>query len=353
MKKYFQKLIKKSFIFTLLLLFFCASVNAQAEIDIEFQLKFKLPGTSIRAIEVTQNNTLWFAGNRGRYGRIINERLEMDSISHEGRYPEFRSIAFNGKHIFLLSIENPALLYKIDPARPLGTYELVYKETHPKVFYDSMAFIDSKNGIAMGDPTEDCLSVIKTTDGGNSWTKMLCSKMPKAVDGEAAFAASNSNLATFDSKVWMVTGGTKARVFISEDRGENWRVNDTPIVQGGKMTGIFTVAFYDGQSGIVMGGNWEDKKNDRASKAITTNGGSSWELIAQNQFPGYISCVKYVPKGQGKNIIAVSTEGIFYSKDQAKNWYKVSDNGYYTIRFIDQQTAWLSKNEEIAKIKLK
>ena len=346
-------MIKKFIFFPLLLLLVVASSKAQVAVELEFLSEFKLPGTSIRAIEVTQNNTLWFAGNAGKYGRIVDQQLELDSISHEGRYPEFRSIAFNGTYIFLLSIENPALLYRIDPSKPLGTYELVYKESHPKVFYDSITFFDHENGIAMGDPTDDCLSVIKTSDAGKNWTKLSCTSLPKTASGEAAFAASNSNISTFASRAWMVTGGTKARVFISDDHGENWQVSDTPMIQGGKMTGIFSVAFYDEQMGILMGGNWENKKYSEASKAITLNGGKSWKLVAQNQIPGYISCVQYVPHGKGEKIMAVSTEGIFYSEDQAANWHALLNSGFYSLRFVDQHTAWLSGNEKIAKIKIK
>ncbi len=130
-----------------------ASTLAQQEPSVEFLESFKLPNISIRAIEVTQQNTVWFAGSGGRYGRIINEHLEIDSISHEGVYPEFRSIGYNGEFVFLLSIEDPALLYKIDPKQALGQHELVYKESNPKVFYDSLNFFDTENGIAMGDPT--------------------------------------------------------------------------------------------------------------------------------------------------------------------------------------------------------
>ena len=296
----------------LLICLFSLTLMAQQEDSIMFISKFKLPGISIRAIQVTQENTLWFAGSNGRYGRIINDQMEIDSISHEGRLPEFRSIAFNGTSVFLLSIENPALLYKIDPEKPLGSFELVYKENDPKVFYDSLAFFDQYHGIAMGDPTEDCLSVIRTLDGGETWTKLPCKELPKITVGEAAFAASNSNIALFKKKAWLVTGGEKARVFSSENYGSIWNVTETPIIQGGKMTGIFTVDFYDELNGIIMGGDWEDKKNGKASKAITKDGGLSWTLIAQNGLPGYISCVQYLPGEAAKKLLAVSTEGMFF-----------------------------------------
>lgn len=341
--------LKKLLFFSYLL---SVSLTAQQEGSISFLSKYKLPGVSIRAIEVTDANTLWFAGSKGRYGRIINEKLEIDSISHQGKFPQFRSIAYNGEFVFLLSIENPALLYKIDPKKPLGHYDLVYTASDPKIFFDSLAFFDKENGIAMGDPTADCLSVIKTIDAGKTWTKISCKELPKVIDGEAAFAASNSNIAMYKNNVWMVTGGAKARVFKSKDYGETWDVTETPIVQGGKMTGIFTVDFYDDKNGIIMGGDWEDKKNGKASKAISNDGGLTWNLAAPNGLPGYISCVQYFPGETAQKILAVSTEGIYYSKDAGISWQQLEEKGFYSLRFMDNQTAWLSTFEEIAKIKL-
>lgn len=327
-------------------------MKAQNPPTVSILQNFELKKTSIRAIEVLDDSTLWFAGANGRYGRIVNDQLEIDSISHEGRNPSFRSIAYNGKHIFLLSIEDPALLYKIDPSLPLGTQELVYKESNPKVFYDSMTFFDDKNGIAMGDPVENCLSIIKTTDGGAHWTKLNCKDLPVSDEGEAAFAASDTNIAIYEDKVWIATGGKKARVFISDKQLKDWSVFETPIDQGGEMTGIFSIDFYDKNLGIIMGGNWDDKKDGSKSKAITLDGGQTWTLTATDQIPGYISCVQFVPGRSGKHLLAVSTEGVYFSDDTAKTWVKIRDKGYFSLRFTDHNTAWLSVGQEITKIKL-
>lgn len=335
-------------------LFFCIllPLKAQNKNVLDFAARFDLPGISIRAIESTDQNTLWFAGSKGRYGRIINEQIEIDSISHQGVYPQFRSISFNGEYIFLLSIENPALLYRIDPKEPLGSYELVYKESHDKVFYDSLKFYDKKHGIAMGDPTATCLSILLTKDAGKTWQKVACDQLPPVIDGEAAFAASNSNISTKGKTAWIVTGGSAARVFKSDNYGASWEVFNTPIIQGGKMTGIFTCDFYDDQTGIIMGGNWEDKPNSEASKAITKNGGQSWNLIANNELPGYISSVQYMPETNGRNIMALSTEGIYLSQDRGNSWNKIEDKGFYSLEFINQKSAWLSTHEQIVKIKI-
>lgn len=133
--------------------------------------EFTMDSTSIRAIKAISKDTLYFAGSMGDIGitvdggknwQIKNARYQ-DSI-----IPHFRSIAFNGKDIFALSIANPALLYKFSGNKTT----LVYEENHEKVFYDSMKFFaDGKHGIAIGDPTNGCPSIILTSDSGNSWTK--------------------------------------------------------------------------------------------------------------------------------------------------------------------------------------
>jgi photosystem II stability/assembly factor-like uncharacterized protein len=45
----------------------------------------------------------------------------------------------------------------------------------------------------MGDPIADFLSIIVTRDGGNTWNKLPADK-PRTANGEAAFAASNTNI---------------------------------------------------------------------------------------------------------------------------------------------------------------
>ena len=87
--------------------------------------------------------------------------------SKDSLLPEFRAIAQTDKNIFILNVGSPALLYKI--SKDGKHTKLVYTETGEKVFYDSMKFINDSEGIAMGDPVNGCLSIIKTIDGGNTW----------------------------------------------------------------------------------------------------------------------------------------------------------------------------------------
>lgn len=312
---------------------------------------FAIDSTSIRAITVVNDSTVWYAGSAGAYGNISNTIVTQHRITHEfdstgTPYPHFRAIAFNGTAVFALTVADPALLFELNPSNP----KIKYQENHPKVFYDSMTFFDSQNGIAFGDPTADCLSVIITHNGGNSWYKLNCTDLPGIEEGEAAFAASNTNIATVGANAWLVTGGKKASVFYTPDKGKSWEVYNTPIVQGKPTTGIYSVAFYDKNNGIIMGGDYTDKSGNVANKAITENGGKTWTLVADGKEPGYISCVQYVPDTDGRELFAVSTEGLYFSNDRGYNWTKISSEAYYSIRFKDKNTAWLSGNNKIAKM---
>ena len=310
--------------------------------------EYPIDSTSIRTIVALSKEVVMYAGSRGDYGFVDNENTPAPIfISYNDLIkPHFRSLVTNGKSFFALSVGNPALLYKIEN----GQSTIVYKEEHEKVFYDSMKFFDEQNGIAMGDPTEDCLSIIRTKDGGNTWEKISCDKLPKVADGEAAFAASNTNIKVLGNTVWIVSGGAKARVFKSTNMGDDWEVFETPIVQGKGSQGIYSVDFADENNGIMIGGDYSKPEENAANKAITTDGGKTWTLVADGQNPNYKSCIQYVPGTEGKEVFAVGKTGVSYSNDGGLTWKDVSKQGFYTIQFVDKNVAWLSGSGKIGKL---
>ncbi len=314
--------------------------------------KFDMDSTSIRAIIAVNADELLFAGSRGDIGLTDDggKTWDIEYLKYQNSIvPHFRSLAKTTSAVFALSVANPALLYKISD----GEKTVVYKEEHEKVFYDAMTFLDDKTGIAIGDPIDGCTSIIMTNDGGNSWKKIDCANLPEVQEGEASFAASNTNIAFHKNNIWVVTGGTKARVLKSADKGKTWEIIETPFVQGNGPQGIYSVDFYDENNGIIVGGDFSKPEENRANKAITVDGGKTWTLVADGQAPNYKSCVKYIPGTKGKEIIAVGKTGVSFSNDGGTTWKDISKDGYYAIDFVDKNTAWLSGHEKIGKLVLK
>lgn len=316
--------------------------------------RFYTDSVSIRAIVPVDGNKVWFAGTRGKVGLLDGKTPRIAVIRYEDSLMHFRSIAKTQNAVFVLSIANPAVLYKIGfDGLEATSMEEVYFEEGEGVFYDAMQFWDDREGIAMGDPVEDCLSIIITRDGGNNWEKLSCDFLPKTEVGEAAFAASNSNIAVYGDHTWIVSGGKRARVFYSPDRGRNWEVYDTPIIEGGRMTGIYSVDFYDENTGIVFGGNWEKMHDNKSNKAITEDGGKTWKLLSEGKGPGYRSSVRFIPGGGGDEIVAAGSQGISYSNDRGENWNELSREGVFAIEFVNDSIAFASGNNKVLRLVFK
>ena len=319
--------------------------------SVETEVILENDSLSIRAIEI-MGNSLAFAGNNGTYGlyNSSNKTWKINTQKFDTINPEFRAVASTSNDFFMLSVANPALLYKTGDN---GKMELVYKEENEKVFYDSMIFWNDKEGIAMGDPTDGCISMIITRNGGKSWNKVDCKDLPEAAEGEAAFAASNSNISVKGDHTWILTGGMKSRILYSADKGNTWEVFETPLLQGEATTGGYSLDFYDDKNGVIIGGDYTNPEGNSGNKAFTKDGGKTWELIADGKDPGYKSAIRFVPNSEGKGLVATGFTGIHYSKDAGMNWEKLSDDGFYTLRFINDSVAYAAGKGRIAKLKFK
>jgi photosystem II stability/assembly factor-like uncharacterized protein len=307
----------------------------------------------VRAV-TNDGDKVWYAGSMGNFGALsINGGKALSGvISKDTLYPEFRSIAQTKDAIFILNAGTPALLYKV--TKDSKHNKLVYTEAGEKVFYDSMKFRNDKEGIAIGDPVNECLSVITTKDGGETWRKVSCIKLPAVEEGEACFAASNTNLVVRGDKTWIISGGKKSRVFYSTDKGGTWKVYDTPILQGEAPTGMFSVDFYDDEVGFAVGGDYTDAKGNKANKILTEDGGKTWKLMADGTAYGYSSCVQFVPNSKGNGLITVGPSGVWYSYDRGTTWKKIHDEkSFHTIRFVDTKTAIVAGQNSIVRLNFK
>ena len=303
---------------------------------------------SIRAIEL-MDNSLAFATNKGVFGNIdlATNKIRINVQQYDSILPEFRAVAHTATDFFMLSVASPALLYKTGD----NGMELVYKEEGSTVFYDAMTFWNNQEGIAMGDTVDGCLSIIITRDGGQSWNKIPCSELPKGVEAEGAFAASNTNIKTIGDKVWIAT--TSSRIYYSADKGKTWEIFTTPVVKDKPTQGIYSIDFNDENLGIAIGGDYTNPDDNTSNKAITKDGGRTWKLVADEQEPDYKSCIQFVPGTNGNGVVALGFTGISYSNNKGETWSKLSKESFYTIRFKNDSIAYAAGKNRIAKLSFK
>jgi photosystem II stability/assembly factor-like uncharacterized protein len=312
--------------------------------SVEVTTVIKDSSLNIRALEIHKGEVV-VATSNGETMMLENgtknftELFKVDTLHH----PNFRALACTDTSVFTISIANPALLYKDG--------NLVYKEEHEKVFYDAIKFWNNKEGIAIGDTTDDCLSIIITRDGGDTWTKIACGKLPKGKFG--AFAASDTNIAIFGDKTWVATGGIQSTVLYSADKGRTWKSFETPVIQGLDTTGIYSIDFYNDTLGFAIGGDYTQPKSNIKNKIKTIDGGKTWQLVSEGKGPGYRSCVQFVPTKGGQELVALGFDGIDYSSDFGETWQHLSDDSFYTIRFLNDSIAYAAGKGNVAHLKFK
>lgn len=301
---------------------------------------------SIRAIEI-MGNSLAFAANKGAFGSIdLNTNTVRANVQeYDTIVPAFRAVAATSTDFFMLSLGTPALLYKTGDT---GKMELVYKEEGETVFYDSMTFWNDKEGIAVGDSVDGCLSIIITRDGGTTWQKLPCSSLPKGTKEEGAFAASNTNIKVVGDKAWIAT--TASRIYYTDNKGKTWSLFETPISGAEPTAGIYSIDFYNKNIGFAIGGDYTKPENNTANKTITLDGGKTWELVANGDQPGYKSCVQFVPNSNGDGLVAIGFTGISYSNNGGASWKQFSDESFYTLRFLNDSIAYAAGQHGIAKL---
>ena len=313
-----------------------------------------LDSLSIRAIYPTING-VWFGGTNSKAGFIsFHNDTETKIVKLQKENTDFRSMAYANGSVYVLNAGTPANMYALNTFGYSCASNLIYTESGEKVFYDSM-FIDAKTGlgIVIGDPTEDCLSVLLTENSGKNWKKIPCDILPKTVEGEAAFAASDTNVKIVDGVIYIISGGKKSRIFKSDNKGKTWEVFEMPIIQGEAMTGAFSMDFYNKRKGIIVGGNYNNQNDNSINKAITKNGGKTWKIVAKDEAFGYASCVQFMPKSRGKLLYTCGTSGVYYSTNFGEKWTKIlNDDDFYTLRFSGKNNIYFAGKNKVIKIKI-
>ncbi len=307
---------------------------------------------SFRGLSVVNEKVVWASGTGGTVIRTIDGGKVWDVIAVPGAEKlDFRDIeAFDANTAYILSIGNGAdsRIYKTTDGGK--TWKEQFRSANEKAFFDAVACWDAKNCIAMSDPVEGHYVLINTTDGEN-WKPIVGNQLPTAKDGEAAFAASGTCLYInpANGDVFLVSGGTDARVFKSTDRGSSWTAATTPIVKSTPGSGIFSISFRNELHGTIVGGNYEKPNEAANTVAFTGDGGKTW--YAGEGLSGYRSAVTYI---DDRMTIAAGTNGTDISFDRGGTWKKIGDENLNAIAAKGKKAVWaVGPKGAVMKLRIK
>lgn len=310
-------------------------VATAAALEPTWQLQASGTTERLRAVSAAGETVAWASGNKGTVLRTDDGGAHWSARLIPGAEAlDFRDIeAIDAQVAYVLSIGpgDKSRIYKTVDAGKGWT--LQFTNPDAKAFYDAIAFWDEQNGLAVGDPVDGRFTVVRTADGGRTWSPIPEANRPKALPGDGMFAASGTCL-TVQGKgsAWFGTGGgASARIFRSTDRGLTWSEAATPIVAGTASSGIFSIAFSDSQHGLVVGGDYRKEQEPSDNIARTSDGGRTWVSSGSARLRGFRSGIVFVPGSGGREAIAVGPAGTDRSADGGITWFPLGEVGFHAV----------------------
>lgn len=343
----------KKFIIGFILIVFFQIFTAQT-LKFETLLKDKI---SIRALQI-YDGKVWYSGTDSKFGYAdLKNPKDQKQIKLSDKNLQFRTLAQNETDFYTVNIESPAYFFKIN--KKTLKSEIIHTDTLKTAFYDALIFSKNRLAYTFSDPDEqgniklyliaDKKLKIDYDKIGYNFSLINLQNNQKLEKGEAAFAASNTNIATYKNNVWLATGGMKSRI-IKSNNFLDFKIIETPFIQGTSSTGIYSIDFLNDKFGIAVGGDYTKQAENINNIATTNDGGETWQIQASGKNAGYMTCVKIRPGSNGKEIIAVGDQHISYSNDFGKTWAKISDEkNLYVCDWVNKNTLVFAGKDRILK----
>lgn len=304
---------------------------------------------SIRALEI-YDNKVWYSGTDSKFGFIdLKNPKNQKQIRLSEKKLQFRTLAQDKSSFYTINIESPAEFFKIDKKNL--TSEIVFTDTVKTAFYDALHFVNDRLAYTFSDSDKN--NQLKLAVFRNGKWSMFKNDI-SLNEGEAAFAASNTNIAASKNYLWIATGGKASRILRMNLKDEKFEIFTTPFVQGESSQGMYSIDFSDDKFGIAVGGDYTKQDANINNIATTNDGGKTWQIQASGKNAGYTTCVKIKPNSKGQEIISVGDQHISYSSDFGKTWKKISDEkGFFVCEWVDKNTVVFAGNGKVSLMKLK
>lgn len=283
----------------------------------------------VAAVVHRSSTILWATGSNGAILRSTDAGQTWLPLPIDGAASlDFRGVqTFDGKTVYVISSGDgqKSRLYKsVDGGE---NWKMQYTDKRKGFFLDALICSDATHCFALSDPVDGKFLLLTTTDGEH-WSDLPRQRMPAALPGEGAFAASNSSLLLFGkNEIYFATGGAAARVFHSKDLGQTWTVSETPVLSGKASQGIFSIV-RAGDTLVVVGGDYAEPDRKERVAAYSIDEGKTWNLAVAMPL-GYRSCVDTFDAG----FVAVGANGAETSRDGV-HWSPIDSPNLNAITFI-------------------
>ncbi|MEM8894977.1 MAG: oxidoreductase [Bacteroidota bacterium] len=315
-------------------------------------------GTDANLIALSATpKSLWVSGTKG----TILKSLDLGNTWSGNLWTgadslQFRDIhAFDSNRAVTMSIGSGASSQIFLTQDGGANWSRTYQMDHPEGFLDCMDFWDDQFGVAYGDSFDGYPFILRTSDSGESWERVLSENLPGALEGESGFASSGTCIKTGkDGLAWIGTGNAaKARVLLSKDYGKSWDFVDTPLVSG-EASGITSIDFLEDGTGVVTGGDLTKMAAYTDNCAISKDFGKSWQLTSHPNTEGALYGSSFSRLESDNVLFVCGPNGIDYSYDEGSSWTTLDTSNYWTV-YVDsgRSIGWAAgKNGHLIRINL-
>ena len=323
----------------IILILFVQLAVAQNSGNNSIKILSQKKGISIRGLSVPDENTIWASGSSGTIALSINGGGQFEWIQVAGyEKRDFRAIhAWNNKEAIIVAVAAPAVILKTKDGGM--TWKKVYENADTSMFLDAINFKDENNGSVVGDPINNIIFLLNTSDKGEHWQQAGVSYFKSELkQGEAFFASSNSNLLSTAYEQFLISGGMFSRLWI------NGVARNLDILQGGTSTGANSIAISpNGNKLIIVGGDFANFKESQKNITgfdlfLTPNTDQKYKSIRNRKWGqrknignpnGYKSGVTFLTN---QILVTCGTSGVDISKNSGKNWDLISNESFHVVK---------------------
>lgn len=212
--------------------------------------------------------------------------------------------------------------------------------TNSASFLNVVHFFNENDGFCMGDPINTKFELYYTSDGGATWTAVPAASLPAITSGEMGWTGvydAYGNVAYF--------GTNKGKIYKTTDKGVTWTV-----ISNAGLTDVSDLAFGSESTGLAIQKVYNTGTGAITSMTVklTQDGGANWTTVTPSDpfwkadicaVPGVPG--KYFSVGSDGAASAAAKYGSSFSLDYGATWNHI-DTGiqYISVQFLNDTIGW-------------